>query len=433
MYIFHLFFFGVVKYHEVITVYANVLQIVFATFFFFFLYYIPILKLNIKVVLLLVFLYSLVFSFVLRYCFIDFTSNIFGPAVSDSYFYHSFAMNVMRKDLDYFVMYLTSQYKNIDDYGFPTILYIIYTIAGTEASALNLTLLFNTLAITLSTYFLYKLLILLRFQAGISCFLSACWGLFPFLFVIAAVGLKENFFCLFILLSFYYMYKYKKQRRISSLVLSFMGIICTYFFRIAIPFMIIISFVILIMANSKWRKNIFIVLFILLIAGTICMKILFSYIFPVSLESLLFRVIANRANGISNNLIISFAVLIATSLIGPFPNFSNAIQDGGERYWIVYNSALLFKVIVSFYILVGIWRIIKTYNFRYYSILAYIGMGLLLLVLSGVALDMRYQITFYPIMIPIIAYAFKGRKISNLLYSFYIIVSSGLVILYNIR
>jgi hypothetical protein len=254
-----------------------------------------------------------------------------------------------------------------------------------------------------------------------------CWGGFPFLSVTAAVGLKENFFCLFIVTSFYFMYKYKKSKNIFSLVFAFISIFCCSFFRMAIPLMIIISLMILLMVNKKNSKKILVTVFVIFVIGVICLDIIFAFVFPYSLGHLL-AVTFHRASKASNNIWVFWVALVVSSFIGPFSNFSKAVG-----YALLSNSGLLFKTLISFPLLVGIWHIIKTYNYQYYALIAYVGMGFIMVGLSGASLDMRYQVTFFPFMLSIIAYAFQKQKINNLIYYSYIILSCAIIILYNYR
>jgi hypothetical protein len=421
-----LYCYTVIGYREDIPAYIVILQIVFAFFFFAFLYCTYTLRLNIQVILLLVFLSSLVFAFILRLCYLKFTGTPFGEGY-DTYVYHALALRTMGKDFAYFIKYLSTRDTNIDDYGYPFILYTLYSIAGSEEAGLNFTILINALVITLSTFYLYKLLLLVNIRVANSCFWSACCGFFAYFHVRAAVQVKENFFLLFIIFSFYYMYEFKKRRKTSSLILCFLCTACCYFFRMAIPVMIIISFLILLMSNSKNRKKILLVLLAIMIIGSMSLNIIFSYIFPFSLAHII-EVAVVRALAKSNNLFFAFSVGIAAALVGPFPNFNRA-----GILAILYNSGILFKMLISFPLLAGIWYIVKSYNHRYYAMVAYIGMGLIMVVLSGVSLDMRYQLTFYQIMLVVIAYAFQEWKIKKLTYYFYALFSVGLIIVYNFR
>jgi hypothetical protein len=341
-------------------------------------------------------------------------------------------MRVMRRNINYFAQHLARYYLNIDDYGFPFVLYFVYSIAGNETVALYLALAFNSGVIALSTYYLYKLLIILNIKLALSRFFSACWGFSPFLFVTAAVGLKENFFCLLILSSFYYMYRYKMKRDIYSLLLCLFTILCCIFFRYAIPVMLIISFAILLLVDWKNRKRVLIFLFMLLFAGSLALNIIFTYIFPVSLDFVL-EVTQGRMRGTSGSAFFKWATLIISALIGPFPNFNRL-----NSYAILFNGGLLFKVLFSFPLWIGIWRIIKSFDYRYYPVVAYVGMGLIMVILSGVSLDMRYQITFFPVMLPMIVYGISNEVKRNLLktkmlYGSYFFLSVFLIIIYNNR
>jgi hypothetical protein len=424
--LFFLFFFIATGHYENNPVYMMVLQIIFAFAFFVVLYFSYTLRLNIWVVLFLVFLYSTILSFILRFSWSEFNGNPFGIG-GDNLKYHALAIRTMRKDPSYFIKHLTNQYANIDDYGFPFILYIIYSIAGSENAGLFLALLVNAFVIALSTYYLYKILVFLNNRDNKSCFWAACWGFFPYLTASSAEQVKQNFFCLFVIASFYYMIKYKKYRRAPSLILCIVSIVCCYFFRMAIPVMIVISFIIFLFSNYENRKKVLFVLFAFLIAGLIFLNIIFLYIFPFSLAHILW-VTGNRISHTGMNSSIMWLVLILSAFIGPFPNFnSNGMVE------ILYNSGILFKMLASFPLLVGTWHIIRSYNYRYYAIIAYIGMGIIMVFLSGVSLDLRYQITFYPLMLPVIAYTFRMQKINNLVYYAYTIFLIPLIVLYNFR
>jgi hypothetical protein len=402
-----------------------ILQIVFAVSFFFFLYCSYKFKISIGVILVTVFFSSLILSFILRQCFLELTHTPFGPA-ADSYGYNKIALNVMQKSFKEFQQYMLDHNYSIDDYGFPIILYFVYSLSGNEQAALFIMLLFNTLAITLSTYYLYKLMLLFCIEHLYIRFFCAAWGFFPFLSVTSAVGLKENFFCVFIIASFYYMYKYKKHKKFLYFLLFLLFTFYCYLFRIAIPVMILLSFIILLLVKARNAKMVLNILFIGFFASIISLNILFTYIFPFSLEHVL-AVASYRLSQSGSSSSTAWITQIISGLVGPFPNFNRAVA-----YGIIHNSGLLLKLIYSFSLWVGIWYVLKTLNYKYYALVAYIIMGMVMLILSGVSLDMRYQITFFPLMLPIIAYAFQQR-IKKIFYYGYTVLSVVLIIAYNAR
>jgi hypothetical protein len=63
-------------------------------------------------------------------------------------------------------------------------------------------------------------------------------------------------------------------------------------------------------------------------------------------------------------------------------------------------------------------------------------MGVIMFIVVGVSLDTRYQTTSFPLMLPIMAYALQAgiKKISSkMFYGSYMILSIGLIVLYNYR
>jgi hypothetical protein len=423
------FFYASIGYKEDIPLYMFILQLAFAFSFCFFLYVSYRFELNINALLVLIFLASFVLSFVLRQCFWEFTGTPFGPAV-DSYQYNDIAIHGINKNLRDFAGYISTHHGglNVDDYGFPLILYITYNIAGNENGGLFITLVFNSVATTLSSYYLYKLLFLLGLNCSKARYFSAAWGFFPFLAITAATGLKENFFCLFIILCFYYEYRFKMKKKLMHLLLAFLCVGVCYLFRSAVSVMMIISFFVLLIANPKNGKRLLNMMFLSCFIAVILLNTIMTYLFGLSFEFIL-KVTYYRFRHMSGNIFLNWTVMIISAFIGPLSNFNRSVQ-----YGIMHNSGLLYKTFISYPLWVGVWHIVRTYNVKYYAIITYIVMGVIMLILAGVSLDMRYQITFFPLMLPILAYAlqkYKGRnKILN--YS-YIILSVGLIILYNHR
>jgi hypothetical protein len=139
------------------------------------------------------------------------------------------------------------------------------------------------------------------------------------------------------------------------------------------------------------------------------------------------RITAGRLSRSSGGVLLKWFTLISSALIGPFPNFNQTADFG-----IIHNGGLLFKVLFSLPLLAGIGYIIKNFKYRSYALLVYCSIGMLMLVLSGVSLDMRYQITFFPLMLPFAAYAVQ-RKLNSILYYCYIALSLGLIVVYNNR
>ncbi|MFR6383449.1 MAG: hypothetical protein ACLUOS_15765, partial [Odoribacter splanchnicus] len=91
---------------------------------------------------------------------------------------------------------------NIDDLGYPTILYLVYNLCNDETASLNFMIFLNAAVIMVSAFYFFRFLRLLAIDKKTTCIYTSVWGFSPFLSTIAAVGLKENIFCLLVIMAF---------------------------------------------------------------------------------------------------------------------------------------------------------------------------------------------------------------------------------------
>jgi hypothetical protein len=315
---------------------------------------------------------------------------------------------------------------NIDDYGLPIMLWFIYSIAGNEYFGQYLAIIFNALVVSLSTLYLYKTMLFLKIKPFYSRFFCAVFGFFPFFNIISANGaMKENLFCFLIILFFYYMYKYKFKREFASLMLCLFFIFPCILFRLVIPVMMLITFFIQLFSSEKNKKIVIIFLVICFVFGVIFLDLIIMSLFSKFLSSNLKFALDSKFYG---SVWFRWLVQVVSVLFGPFPNFNRSLVFG-----IMYNSGLFFKVMFSFYLLLGICNLVKNLEYDYYPVVIYVLMGMFFCSVWGVALNMRFQITFFPLMLLIMAYAIQECKLNKIMYYIYAIFSSGLIIAYNIR
>lgn len=83
--------------------------------------------------------------------------------------------------------------------------------------------------------------------------------------------------------------------------------------------------------------------------------------------------------------------------------------------------------------IVSLITIIRTYDYRKYPLLVYFLTSAMMLILSFVAFDMRYQITLFPLMMPLIAYAIQNVRLKKGMFFMYCLFVIGLVFFYNAR
>lgn len=426
VYLFIFVYFVFYGYKEPIPLYMFVIQSLFLLFYSVNLY-LSIKSNSIYTVLFLVFLYSVIFSLLIRYGFLVNTYKPFGDAV-DSYNYDSWASNSIDKSFERYIDdILLLGYKN-DDLGYPAILYIFYNIMGSSEAGRWIMLIVNAFFIMVSTNYLYGFMRLFSMDKKQARFFSAIWGFFPFLSVTSAVGLKENFFSAIIIASFYYMYMFKMNKSVKYLLIFIPLSLLSYYFRIVLIPMLILSFVSLMLVNKYNKKSILVFFLISVVVGVIFINLFISYFYSISLDFVL-DMNSNRFSDTSGTIIFKWFVQMIAAIIGPFPNFNQMAS-----YGMLHSSGLVLKVLLSYLLGVGVYLVIKNTLYEYYPLIIFLLMGGVMLVISGVALDMRYHITFFPIILPLVALSLKNKNILiSKKYLSYIVLIIFIIIAYNGR
>ena len=373
---------------------------------------------NINQLLFCIFCCSFIVSFAVRIFFLDYYKVAYGLAV-DSYTYDAMVLP-LKGNFSYLVNNI-----NTDDLGYPYILYHVYKIAGDVEFGRVLMLLLNSLLLVFSSGHLYRLSILLDFSIREAIIAAGLYGFNPFLYITASVGLKEVIFCFLIISSLYYMFRWRENKDIVSFVLCVCFIIATFFFRVAICFMLLICLGLYVITTNSNKKS---VLWFLMICG-ICSPIFANYILEyftgVSIEKLM-AIVRFRSLAIGSE-IIGPIVHVCAALIGPFPNFFRLGQ-----YALLFSSGILLKSILNIFFFVGVWKVIYNLNYKFYPLVLYSLFGIVSVSLFGVALDMRFVITFLPSTILVSLYAIHWIKRVRFIY-YYLIFLVIITAAYNVR
>ena len=166
----------------------------------------------------------------------------------------------------------------------------------------------------------------------------------------------------------------------------------------------------------------------LLICG-ICSPIFANYILEsftgISIEQIM--TVAHARKGSVGSGIMDSLVQVFAALIGPFPNFFRL-----GKYALLFSGGILLKSILNVFLFIGVWKVIQNLSYKFYPLVLYSLFGIISVILAGVALDIRFVITFFPSMILVSLYAIKGIRKTGFFYaylSFLIIVTA----FYNVR
>ena len=376
---------------------------------------------NINQLLFCIFFSSLIISIATRVFFLGYYHKPFGLA-GDSYTYDRMVTPLLDKS---FTLLITSNHIDIDDLGYPYILYHIYKLAGDIEFGRILIILFNSSLLICSSYLLYRLAILLGFTIRDSIIGAGLYGFNPFLYITSSVGLKEVIFCFLIISSLYHMFNWKLRKEPLSFLLSLCFILSTLFFRTALCLMLLISLGVCAITTDSNKKGILRFLIICGFCSPIFANVILESFTGISIEMIM--AVAQARNSVMGSGIIGPIVQVCAAIFGPFPNFYRL-----EEYAMLFSGGILLKSMLNIFFLIGIWKIIHNLNYKFYPLVLYSLFGIIFVILSGVALDMRFAITFFPSFILISLYGIKGIHKTRLFY-IYLLFLIIITLLYNVR
>ena len=376
-----------------------------------------------------VFIYSLIAATLIRIISWDNLNEPFLGGV-DSITYDHYGNLITQKTLS-----LSSYFNKIredgfgiDDLGMPAILYPVYGLFGPGKLSQNFLILLNAFAITGCAWRMDGILKYFQIQRKVRKFSLAVFAFLPFLSLTAGVGLKENFFLYIIMSGFYYMFRYKVTKDKKYFIYAFLLSLCTFFFRLATCAMMILSFFICLISNDKNGKYIMKLLGFGSLIGFFLLSFILLTLFGRNLEAFI-AIAEYRTGQVSEGVgsigqwIIGFLAIF----FGPFANFSQL-----SEYAIVHSSGVLLKSVLGFPIIMGIIYYTKNFSYKFFPLLVYFILNSLMVVLVGVSLDMRYQIPFYPMVIPYAAKFIQDKSFSQTFY-YYILLLFLLIWFYNLR
>lgn len=392
---------------------------------------------RISICLLGIILFQYITSMSLRWFYIRHFGNPLGYNPIDSWLYHTTGMAVQGYSPGELFAYLANKGFNIDDWGFPLIVYAVYRLSGAE-TGIDFLLMLNVPVIALSSLRLYKLA---RFflEKEYAIAVTFVWGTLPFLAYTSAVGLKENFFLFFTISAIYYMYKYLRAKSLKTFLPFIAYTAGMFFFRYALVFMVFIALVAgWLLYGSQNAKRLKYLLAGAAVAGGFAFKIAVDLIANLqggSYEALI-KAVAYRVDENSYGGIFTTAVNFLAMLIGPFPNF---ISDSDKAHYItIYSYTAFIKMLFSFFYLYGIWHIFKEKRYDYLPMLAFIFLQSMMIFFTFYTLHERYQLPHIPFQLLIAGYGLhvftrQQGKAARRLFAAYLAGMLALIITYNLR
>lgn len=371
----------------------------------------------------LTFIYSLILGYVVREtAWISIDAPYFNDADSLSYDNGSTMAIMEDKSLSQYL----SGVKNIDDWGMCFFVYGAYKLFGIGIPGQNALIWINAIFITISTYWIYGILTYFSIKDIIKRFSTSFFAFFPFFSMTAGDGLKENFFVFFIVGSFYFIFLYKKYKLLSYLLLSFICLAGTFLFRIATFAMVLLAMLTILISGNSNKKLIGNLLIYGVFFGMFLLGWIVDILYGADIEKIMTIANDNPTSDIGNGN-QRFILQILANFFGPFSNFSNS-----NAHAIIYSSGVLMKGILGFPMIYCIYKSIKSLDWKYYGLILYFAMNVTMIVIVERSLDMRYQVTAFPMIIPLIANGLEVSKMSKY-FGLYIVLLISLTFLYNQR
>ena len=377
-----------------------------------------------------VFVATFIFQFLcalfLKTEFILFAESPHGPSADDGILYYEYAQKGAYMTADAFKNYVSdTQWDNVDDYGFLFYLRFICQLFPQSITPFILILL-NAVYISIAAMALMKTMLMLDNTNPRSVALStAVFSSFIFFVNLSAVGLKEDIFVPIICVVFYYMTSYFSRRRLSDLLFIIFWISLTFFFRVSITLILVVVFLVGIFSLRLNRKIVGYGIIAALFLSPVLLDFVLRNFLGVSLE-VVQKVAENRYSQTDANSTTKQLGDMIAAVIGPFPNFSSTIDS------IFYSYSSLLKMILNLPVLYSILMIFKKGMCNYYFIACFYLVGIMLTLVSGTGLDLRYHIPFFASFIILLRLYINKFSLGIYIWGAYLILCCFIVYFYNL-
>lgn len=333
----------------------------------------------------------------------------FGISV-DSYKYMDYAVKYYTYPYNEFVdkLYQTGIYR-FDDLGYFSFIYYTYSFFPDYKTTTYLVVIVNVLLLYVSMSYIYKSLALLKYGDFIGKLSSVLYGASPFLIVTVSCGLKEVMFNTFIILAIYSILRVTIKRSLFHILWALVWIFACSLFRSATYYILLICLIVAATLTKRNSRLYLIIIVSVMIFSSILLPYLVERLFGVSLEFLL-EVSDYRYTGTDKSY--KNIVGLLAGLLGPFPNF-----DRPAEYAFMHSVYAFISCFMRIYFFVAIYKVIKNNQYVYYPIILYVFMTMVMNIVSGVTLDMRFHITYMPVFFILAVPYMRLRPLRDVVFS----------------
>lgn len=362
--------------------------------------------------------------------------NPLGYNPIDALSYHNSAIEYCNSSYSIFKLpkFLSLNNTSIDDAGFSCIVCLIYKIFGSDAG-LHILAFLNICVYVGGCSMLYKLSNILTSNADISKFTLLLWGTYTYCVYTASTGLKENFFVFTLIWAILSLYKYLNCRNAYRLVVFLLVSSLSLLFRLPVFFILVATLLISVFLQFKFvSKHIKFWIVILIVSAVIAFPTVLSYIVSARGNMALNQGMLDAINS-GENLIVYIGTVVLTSLVGAVPNFISDFEK--LNYITLWNFGSFVRIILSGYAFYAVYKIIKYRCKRYYPLLIFVALHIVMLVVTMFSIHDRYQMPQLPFIylltsLGVFEVSRSGSNVSKFFNTIYPFGAAIFVVVFNI-
>lgn len=352
----------------------------------------------------IVFIHNLIFVGLYNTLFYLDHGNFFAYSAVDSLQYNSIAINMASSSFLNSFSFIP-QHWDIDDYGFPVFVSLLYRVINSPLLVNFINVIFNATTI----FFMYKIgrSFLTKKYAQ---FASLVFGISTYSIFFQTSGLKETLMVFLITGSFYYYFKYTRSNRNIYLIVSLLWCMSVFFFRVPLVYFIFISILVAEFIRLDFVKNLFqlkvnykIFLVLLIIIPTTIILLYLKLYLLMKYTSNIILISATKQSEFGNyNYLFVYLNSILASFLGPLPT---VVACSKNLNLLVLSGSLILRVFLGFFFIIGICNAGKNREIAPLVVFCLLEMIILSIILH--AFEVRKCYPHYPLMILISIYGLQ--------------------------
>lgn len=327
----------------------------------------------------------------------------FGPEPADSLAYMTTGIHSTTLSVEQYIKYVISRDIAFDNFGMIFLARWAAIIGGSEEGYMATLLCFNSIAIIVSSLYIYKAASLILSETT-SQVIMVLYGLHQGFIAFSVFGLKENFFMVFILMAFYHLLKYFVERKNADIFFAFLFVLFTCLFRFAVAAQFLLAFLVCLFIGRIGRSW----------GGALVVVLIVSYIVMINLDRIVIMVGGNGLDELLNtgetgtsNLGVGqrYALNVVYSIIGAPSHIRGEI---GFNHITSFSDLL--RSLLSVFMIPGVVWTIKKRNIPALFLFVYwiLGAGMLALVLRGS--DFRFAAMYLPSILLLAGIGYENRR-----------------------